>query len=235
MSTLRRIKKSSSKNTSPKREKREKLSDLQRESESPSKVDNGASWMLKGEEAINQAHESQKLLQKSKNAPELFVRQGEEKTLRFRSSAPLGAIFQYTLNVNGKWRKFTAPDGRDLFAENGLRKSLRDIWEVIDVDGYVDKEGKTRKNLPRFLVSNYQLSEVIKKYASKMGSLINHTWELSRSGTGTSTTYTIMPIVEESYDYSKVEKIGNEVTEYYAPPSLQEQQAVMNRYAVDNT
>lgn len=189
-------------------------------------------WMTKGTEKIATQVENVKLTSQRKFAPEIMIRDGESKLIRFRANDPIGSLYRYSLKINGKWTQVTAPEeGKtDPMREAGLRPSLKVIWEVIDINGYVDKKGQKQEMLPRFLVANVRLHEQLETIRKKKGDLTKFDIEISRSGSGTQTTYTLLPEFPAPLKgIEKVKSIRGDVPLYYAPLSLGEMEALTSR------
>lgn len=193
--------------------------------------------MRKEQEAINQA---------GRRAPEVFITEdGKSVRLRFLSSEP-SAIFRYTLNLgNGprgrkRFGAFTKPaKGQvDLFARAGNKATLRYIYPVIDLDGYVDKETRKRmKNLPRYLLIPTKVQAQLETIRAKRGSLTKMDIEMTRSGTGTQTTYSFY--AEAPSDPPKGfkearEKLVKEMREYYKPPTEEAQRTILGSVTVED-
>jgi hypothetical protein len=190
-------------------------------------------WMTKGSENIASQVETIKIDAQRKFAPEVIIKEGESKRLRFRANDPIGSVRRYTVKVNGRWTSVTQPpEGEpDPFRENNLRSSLKVIWEVVDIDGYKDKTGKQHKMVPRFLVANVRLHEQLEVIRKKRGDLTKYTIEVSRTGSGTQTTYTLLPEAPSPFpEMLKIPSIKGDVAKYYAPLSLAEMESLVARY-----
>jgi len=228
MALKRRIKSKVSTKKSP-------LSEVGKTKKTKAAVSNSAGWLTTGSENIRQDIEQQKALAKRRGAPTLYFKDGETKNIRFVSGKPLGKIMQYMIKVNGKWRKFTAPVvnqktgmmERDLFMENGYQATSKVIYEVIDRTGYLNKDGKRVKDIPLFWVVGSRIYENIEKFNDKYSDLSKFDFEVSRSGGGTDTTYTLIPEPPSPFNFGKVESLADKVIEGFAPPTLEEQQAIL--------
>jgi hypothetical protein len=191
-----------------------------------------ADWMITGEQAQNEALERQRLLSDRRRPPELWFKDGEEKTIRFRTADPIACVFRYTVQVNGRWTKFTAPaDGEvDLFRDElGLRPSFCALYEVVDMAGYTDRDGKKHNNITRFFVAGSRNFEQLRKLSEKRGPLTKYDVCIARSGSGTQTTYTFIPEspTPMSDKVKQAESIRAKVQEFYAPPTEKEQRMLV--------
>lgn len=180
-----------------------------------------ATWMTKGTDRINAQVENVKLSAQRSFAPELRVKDGESKRIRFRANEPIGSLYRYSLKVNGNWTSVTMPpEGEDdPAAEAGLKPSLKVLWEVVDIDGYVDKKGKKHTMVPKFLLANVRLHEQLEMLKRKKGGdLTSFTIEISRTGTGTQTSYMLLPEDPEPMpELKKVPLIRNDAAKFYSP------------------
>lgn len=190
-------------------------------------------WMTKGSAEISAQVETIKLSSQRRFAPEVMIKDGESKRVRFRANEPIGSVYRYSLKVGGRWNQVTAPEEgtTDPLREAGLRASLKVIWEVIDIDGYVDKKGQTQAMLARFLVANVRLHEQLEVIRAKRGDLTKYDVEISRSGKGAQTTYTLLPEAPSPLKgVEKVKSIRADVAQYYSPVSQQEMELLVSRY-----
>lgn len=200
---------------------------------SPSANLGGNNWLTKGSENIAAEVASAKVQSSKKFAPELYLKDGESRTIRFRSNEPIGLFRQYSVRINGKWTRLTAPPAgsRDLMREAGLNAGLKALYEVIDRTGYTDKQGKKQKDVPRFFVASLRIHEQLETIRKKRGNLTTFDIEISRSGSSTSTTYVCLPELPSKFDTSKIPLLRKDAEKFYGPPSLEEQKAIMNHYS----
>lgn len=194
---------------------------------------NSNGWLTKGSENIAAQVEKIKLSSNRKFAPEVYIKEGTSKILRFRSDEPIGTLRRYQIKVNGRWTSVTAPaEGQpDPLKEAGLKPSLKALYEVIDVDGYVDKKGKQHQMEARFFLANLKVHDQLEAIRKKKGSLTKFNIDVARSGTGTSTTYTLLP--EDPAPLAgadRVPSIRKDVPTYYAPPQFAELRALANGF-----
>lgn len=196
----------------------------------------GTGWMTKGVDNIRAQAETIKLNASRKFAPEIRVPQGESKRIRFRSNDPIGSLMRYSVKIGGRWTQVTKPEqGKpDPFRDAGMRPSMRVLYEVIDIDGYVDKNGKEQKMLARFLMANVRLHETIEMIRKKKGDLTKYNIEISRSGTGTSTVYTMLPDAPAALPGAdRIPSIASQAKDFYAPISESEMESMVNNRQED--
>lgn len=194
-------------------------------------------WMTKGSTQIASQVQTVKLDAQRRFAPEIMIKDGESKRIRMRANDPIGSLRRYSVKVNGKWQQVTQPpeNSPDPMREAGLRSSLKVIWECVDIDGYKDKAGKVHKMIPRFLVANVRLHEQLEVIKKKRGDLTRFTIEISRTGAGTNTTYTLLPEAPAPMpELARVPSIKGDVSKYYAPLSLAEMESIVSRHEPQN-
>ncbi len=172
--------------------------------------------------------------------PEFWLNDGDEKTVRFRHANPVATVWRYSLQVRGKWRQFTAPaDGEvDLFRDSlGLTPTLRAIYEVIDIGGFRDKQGKRFKNVPRFFVCNQGMFQQLQAIGKKRGPLNQFNMEITRSGQGTKTTYMFLPEAPSPMpiELKSIPFLKDDIEKYYAPLDEQQQQALVAKAGTGGT
>ncbi len=170
--------------------------------------------------------------------PELYVKDGETKRLRFRDNEAIAGIWQYSLKVNGKWVSHTMPsDGQVNYyhKKGGLRPSFKVIYEVIDLDGYTDKNGKKIKNVPRFLKASGRLNEQLELVKSKRNGLTGFIVELKRTGQSTNTLYSVYPEDPSKTppELLKIPRLRKDFRKYYAPLPPEQQKAVVGMMDTD--
>jgi hypothetical protein len=169
-----------------------------------------------------------------RRAPELWVPDGESRTVRFIDDEPIASFKVYKMKHNGKWRTFVAPapGQTDLFATAmGLKATRIFLFRVIDIDGYKNKEGKEFKNQPRFLCASTRIFDNIQMMAednADAGNLSDYNVRIRRSGTGTNTTYNYMPrpASQMTPEMKKAAASFPKFTDYYRPPSKAQQEAI---------
>lgn len=201
-----------------------------------SPANTGSSWLVKGSANIAAEVESAKVASMKRFAPEFFLRDGESKLIRLRSSEPLCLFKQYSVKINGKWNRVTAPPvgERDLMREEGLKPSARIAYEVIDKEGYVDKKNVAHRNVARFWIVNMKLHEQLETIRRKKGGLTAFDLEVSRSGQKQKTTYTIMVEAPSPFPgIDRIPSIKNDFSKYYAPPSIAEQKTLMSGFSLE--
>lgn len=180
-------------------------------------------WMTKGESKIQNQIKRQKDEAFSEMVPEFWVQDGETKLVRLLSSEPLGQIFRYSMKIKGRYRQYTRPaDGEaDPFAEKGMYAGLRIIYEVIDVTGYLDKKTQKRKrNMRRFWIMPPKIYETLSLFRKKFGDLTRFNLEVTRTGSGPQTSYTMLPEKPSPMPTADTpEKLSTKLEQYFAPIS----------------
>jgi hypothetical protein len=197
-------------------------------------------WLITDPDEQRRAAMEQKAFRGGGNrAPELWLRDGDEKLVRFRHPSKLAVIWRYSLKLkNGKFMQVTQPaKGKvDLFAsELGLKPSYKAIYEVIDIKGYKDRKGARKTNQPKFYLASHKQAENLNKIEEKRGGLHKMDIEISRAGSGTQTTYSFYaqdnePMTEEQRN---APKLAGRIAEFFAPPKESEQRALVAQ-AVSN-
>ena len=188
-------------------------------------------WLILDKEkqvkALNQQRRS------GTRVPEIWLREDESKLLRFRYPDCSAVIWAYSAKLrNGKFDKFTCPpDGApDLFRDElGMKPSFKAIYEVVDIKGYVDKNGKKVRNTPRFFVVSHKVHEQLQKLREKKGGLDRMNIEVSRTGTGNQTTYMFLPEPPSPMtpEMKAAEKLTPKIRQYFRPLTEAEQRSVV--------
>jgi len=194
-----------------------------------------SSWKSVGTDEIDQRVRQQKALTRPR-PPEFWLPDGATARLRFRTSQPIASINEYTVGSGRNFRKYTAPPlgTPDAFAERGLRAKISIVWEVVDLLGYVDKKtGKRLKNIPRFWAMSNRVYETIKQLVKRQGAISTYDVEVTRSGTGVNTTYSLFADKPSppSLECKKAKSLAGDFDKYYAPMRYDDQLAVLR---VDN-
>lgn len=196
----------------------------------------GGGWMMTGADQQKEALSRQRLLSDAKRPPEMWVKEGEDKLVRFVNEGPIACLYVYSVRIDGRWKSITCPEeGQiDLFkSELGLRPSFKAIYEVVDIHGYVDKEQKKHKNVRRFYVGSSRVYEALEKLREKKGPLNRYNVEISRTGTGTQTSYTFLPDspTPMTSEMKAGEALAPKFASYYAPPTAAEQRVLVRAIA----
>lgn len=191
-------------------------------------------WMLSDRSEQKEALREHRM-QSGKRAPELYFKDGEERTIRICQPEALALIWQYNLKVNGKFQRLTAParGEADLFRDEGLKPQLRAIYEVIDYKGYRDKKDKRHKNVRRFLVVSAKVHEQLEAIKKKLGPLNEYDLHVTRTGSDQSTTYTYIPgahckIPKEARG-KEGDSLANRIGEFYKPKTEAEQRILLRK------
>jgi hypothetical protein len=199
-------------------------------------------WMITDRDDAHEQADEAKAQRNRSFIPELWLRPDEERMVRFRHEGFISCIWCYSLKLkNGKFERVTKPaKGQvDLFQDElGLKASFKAVYEIIDIEGYVDKKsGKRKKNLPRFYVASHKAYETLEKIREKKGGLNKMNIEIARIGEGNQTTYTFMPEEKTPMkpEWLAAENLKKKFQELFAPPSEATQrsliaQAVPNDY-----
>lgn len=188
-------------------------------------------WLLTREEdQQDMQHRKKAEQQANRRAPEFFLFDGDSKTIRIVQF--LGAVERYSVRISGKWRQVTAPayGEPDLFRDKlGVSPSARYIYEVIDIDGYTDKQGKEHSELRRFWVVPQKIHDNLEAIRQKRGDLDTYDLDISRSGTGQHTTYQLMPDMPSKFkkSWSAQDSIAEQLEDFYSPPSEDEQRQLL--------
>jgi len=146
--------------------------------------------------------------------PNLILRDGESTVIRFLTDEPVTFREHYLPNAQG--RKFytclagVEENGEAVecpFCSAGNKPSFRGAYLVIDrgTDTWVDKDGKqhTAQNQIKIFKHGIKVLKVLDKIRSKR-ELTEWDIEVSRTGSGTDTSYNFIP--EESYSLTDQEK-----------------------------
>lgn len=173
-----------------------------------------------------------------KRAPEFYIKEGDEedKKLRILKRNPIAMFRRYSLKYNGRYDSFTAPPPEeDLFLEAGLKSSPRYVFKVLDYAGYTDKKGNVQRNLVRYWVVGQRVYQQLMKIAEKSGPLTKYDITVSRTGSGTSTAYQILPEppsdlspkAQAAVDKAPRLEDESELKKFYAPLSAKEQIGIL--------
>ena len=213
---------------------RRSSSDSETPSAAPERPVGGSSplWMITGQQAQAEAVQKAKILQGSGRAPEIWFKDGESRLVRFRDSGPIACIFVYRFRLGGKVRFFTAAseEEEDLFRDElNARPTFRAIYEVFDYEGYVNKDKKQVKNIPRFYACSskqYSHLEILRK---KRQGLHNQDIEITRTGEGTSTSYMYMceDLAPFPDKFKSIPRLVTDFPKYYAPLPVDEQRLMV--------
>jgi hypothetical protein len=175
--------------------------------------------------------------QRANRPPEVYIKDGESRTLRFLTGVPMAAFMEYSLPIGGgRFATFSQPPPGevDLFEEAGMRPSLRTLYEVIDITGYTDREGKTRNMLHAIFKVSKTLHEQIQMVAEELQSsqgvsLSQVDIKVRRAGQGKQTAYTLMPLGKIKRDLSKYVSLRAKLAQYYAPPTETVQRTYLSK------
>ncbi len=137
--------------------------------------------------------EAKKAREKAQAAflPEFWVKDGEEATIIFLDNESININF-HTLNIRGRYRDYTCR-GKGCPLCKIKAPSLKAVYRIIDTRVFKDKNGNVTSPIKeKYYKVGMRLQPTVAKLLSK-GYLYKQLSEVSRSGTGTSTTYQITP------------------------------------------
>ncbi len=195
-----------------------------------------ASWSFTGDAAVKELAR-QRAIQDKNRRPTIWLKDGEKKNMRFMHPGPIACLYRYRVKVNGNWVSFTAPpEGSvDLFAsELRLQSAFCAIYEVCDLDGYLDKT--TRKKIQfkrRFFEASGKTFTVLEMTREKMGPLCDYDMEVCRAGADISTNYMFFPSQKSpmSAQVKAGPSLKPEFAKYYSPPTAEEQKLIVRGLA----
>lgn len=194
----------------------------QRSANSNSGIRNLGSWAETDPTRQAEKADAIKEQMERKFAPETWVAD-KPKFFWFVYPHPIFTTEVYSVTYNGRFTKFVKPvEGRDLFAEEGHRSATRWFYEVIDVDGYVEKKtGKPVRNIRRIFPTNFRQNQSIQAIDEE--TLQDYCIKAIKSGSGQQTTYSFIPDMKVNTvrpDFNKIKGwTDDEIAEIYEPPS----------------
>lgn len=186
-------------------------------------------WMRTGDDIAKEIKRN-KAEQASNMVPSFWLQDGETKQVRFLSDKPIASIYRYSMQVRGKWRKFTqpAPGEVDLFSKAGKDPFLVCIYEIIDVTGYLDKNKKRVRKTRKFWEVGSRIESSLKKIREKFGGLTKRNLEVSREGEGTKAAYTFIPEDKSPMPTPREpEALTPQFTKFFAPPTMERQARIL--------
>lgn len=189
------------------------------------------SWLLTSPSQKREAKEEAAAMSGQGRAPELWIKEDEEKIIRIRHAEALAHIWRYSVRVGRKFQSFTRPpEGEvDLFRDQlGLQASLRGVYEVIDIEGYKDKSNKRHRNVVRFWVVNNAVNQQLETIFRKRGPLNRYDITVKRIGSGPRTTYMIMAETPEPMtpEQQKLPYLAKDIERFFEPPSESKQRII---------
>ena len=129
-----------------------------------------------------------------------LVGDGAEAQVRFLTEEPVNCNV-HQVNEGGKYKSYLCTDKNCPFCADGDRPSYKGAYLVIDRREfeYTDKDGKKQKgkNQLRLYLAGMRVVSQLDRTSQKYG-LSNREVNIVRLGKGTSTTYTIEKMDEES-------------------------------------
>ncbi len=190
------------------------------------------SWLMTTRQQQREAIQEQKLAS-GRRAPEMWLKDGETKKVRFITPEACACIFRYSIRMGARFEKFTKPaQGEvDLFSEElGLRAAFNAIYEVNDYAGYTDKEGKRKRNVRRFFVGSGRVYEMLEVLRKQVGPLNEMDISITRTGQSTNTTYSFIPLGKSPMapEIRNQDRLSKKLAEYYKPLTEEEQRVILN-------
>lgn len=154
------------------------------------------------------------------STPQLKLKDGESGVIRFlQDPSEIISVYEYTLQINGKWRTLTALPKEEcpLYAA-GHKPSFKSYLVVLDKTDNKVKIFKASKTVGR------QLLGLIEEY----GDITARDFKVTRSGEKLATSYQFFPRDKEEMDFEEyAEQIPN-IEEQVAPLSRDAILAMMN-------
>lgn len=148
----------------------------------------GNSWFSRGEEAAEQMREQMR----SKFTPDFWLKDGESAKVIFLDDTSINIKF-HTLKMGSRYKDYTCM-GRGCPLCRIKPPSLRAVYRIIDTRVFRDKQGKVTSSLQeKYYKVGVRLQPSIAKLLFKK-MLYKKVAEISRTGTGTATTYQIIPL-----------------------------------------
>lgn len=121
------------------------------------------SWYSEGHEAAEAMRQQYAQQRKQNFVDRFYIKSGGQKNLVFIDDHGFN-IREHSVKVNGDWRKFTCAGKGCLFCERLPKNpgSPVSCFTVIDLDGYVDRQGVVqKKNATMVLVAGTEVSTII--------------------------------------------------------------------------
>ena len=196
--------------------------------------------IITGASAIQAAKEQAEAESSRRRAPEVFLTSKHPKTVvRFIGKQPIAAFWAVVGRLAGKFETFIVdPENEILTSALGTRvgkKQLRLVWPVYDVNGYQDKQGTQHVWVRRFLVTGQKLSRQIEEVRDQLAedgsSILKRNLRISRTGADKTVTYTVMPLDPTPIPPAAAASEPIDPSEFYAPLTLDEQHAIVRRFA----
>ena len=153
------------------------------------------SWFNEGYEQVEKRSKELEEQQNSGNfVPNFILKADEEAKILFLTENPVNFYEHYVKALN---RYFTCSQNNCPLCDTGNKPSYRGAYLILDTryEEWTDKENKkqSRQNTVKVMKQGIKAMKVIKKHQEKRG-LLKHGWEIERTGEGTDTTYTLLPM-----------------------------------------
>jgi len=194
-----------------------------------------ASWAITDPSKFKALASSQ--VNSARRPPEFWVREGEKKLIRFVDEGARTAFKVYRFRYNGNFVRHTAPPpGKpDLYEmKMGLKPSFVYLFRIVDIEGYVAKDGKKLTNIPRYYLVGARNYSQISDLPEVTGAPLNeYNVYVKRTGTGTSTNYLFVPQPVSPLQAAHIKAVA-ELPDWktvYAPRSVEEQEVIASTYS----
>lgn len=172
-------------------------------------------------------------------APEFYVPHSEHRRIIFLGDQALATFHVYRIpNGSGRFDRVTVPPSENLLQSiTGLNASRVVLYEVVDIDGFTTRKGTKVVSRRSLWVTSASLSNQIADLAAMQSSLTLKPFKVSRSGEMRRPVYNFFAISDyklTSKDQAAVREgsLRAKLAEFYAPPSLDEQRAIIVRLGV---
>lgn len=151
------------------------------------------SWFNEGYEAVEQRSKELEEQQNRSFIPNFILKEDEEAKIIFLTDKPINFYEHYVKSLN---RYFTCSQKDCPLCDTGNKPSYRGAYLILDTryEEWTDRENKkqSRQNTVKVMKQGIKALKVIKKHEEKRG-LKKFAWEIERTGSGTDTTYTLLP------------------------------------------
>lgn len=162
------------------------------------------SWFSEGYEAVDQRAKELDEQQNQNFIPNFILKEDDFAKILFLTNAPLNFYEHYVKSLN---RYFTCSQNNCALCDAGNKPSYRGAYLILDTryeEWEKDGQKKTQQNTVKVMKQGIKAMKVIKKHEERRG-LLKHGWEVERTGSGTDTTYTFLPMdINELTDGIKV-------------------------------
>ena len=171
-----------------------------------------SSWFSSGYDVVKEE------AAKNTYGDEFRIDDGEAVKVRFLSEEPV-SFRQHNPNIEGKWPKYTCRQGLDggcPLCKVGHKARFVGAFSVYD---YRDKKVKV-------YVQGIRVLKVLDRLHVREGGLMGQDFEITRTGTGTDTTYNFIPLAPGEVPVEAKEENGKlksmDLSTKYAPRPVEE-------------